>query len=186
MEPDLIIPTKSLLYAAGRIEAPELDRIKDQFEAKYGKSFVDVNSEVGKASVDPSLVVKLSIRSPDAKLVDRYMLAIAQIFNVPWKAPEEPLLDETVNNNSTCSQPSSQQLFASIISPIQLPSVKSFEGGVSSAPPPPYSPVFGHVPPGQLLPSSPPDPPNVAASTSPAPDFEELTRRFQALKDGKR
>lgn len=164
-----MIPAKSLLFAAGRIDAPELDRIKEQFEAKFGKEFVDVNSEVGKTTVEPSLVVKLGIRTPDVKLVDRYLAAIAQIFNVNWQPPEA-FIDESSSKTA------------------QTPTMDF------TTPPPPYTPELAHiapqsVTPGEDLPSLPPNPPAISTpsvSHSPVPDFEELTRRFQALKENKR
>lgn len=184
-------PAKSLLYACGRIEAPELDRLKEQFEAKFGKEFVDVNSEIGKANVDPSLIVKLSIRTPDIKLVNKYLAAIAQMFAVPWKAPEEEaIIDGPLINREA------------------IPSPMTANTCDFSAPPPPYSSDLTvanapNVLPGDVtntaaIPSTSPPPtlplssaaradtPPPSGSSSGVPDFEELTRRFQALKGDKK
>lgn len=186
LDQDLVPPAKSLLYACGRINAPELDRLKEQFESKFGKEFVDVNTEVGKTTVDPSLIVKLSMRTPDVRLVNKYLVAIAQIFNVPWQAPpEEPLLNESLPMNVSL-----------------LPTV-GLATDDYTAPPPPYSPDMGHIFPQEARdgasrssgspgsgaisgsPGSGAVSPPSAPSSSGVPDFEELTRRFKALKNDK-
>lgn len=213
LEQDLVPPAKSLLYASGRIDVPELDRVKEQLEIKLGREFTDVNSELGKTNVDPSLVVKLSIRTPDVRLVNKYLLAIAQIFGVPWESPpEEPLLhtgEQPVVLERRHTPPPTGSLNPVPVGPpppaIPFTSHQSGTTGelpkdYTANPPPPYSPDLGHAPPvtdcsghqrsqsgssadstlgqdEQGLRSS-----ATAAPSTSVPDFEELTKRFLALK----
>ena len=170
------MPLKSLLYAAGRIDAPELERIREQIEAKYGKDFVAVNTDVGKTAVDPSLVVKLGIRSPDSRLVDQYLLAIAQIFAVDWQPAKEIEAEGGQPSSTGASSTSIPSAAASDEPPPYSAAVavpqQSLGASPSSLPP---AAALGAIDP--TLPSSPPTHPAV-------PDFEELQRRFQALKRG--
>ncbi len=178
LEKDLLPPAKSLLYAAGRVEVPELDRIREQLEYKYGRDFVDVTSDLGKAYVDASLIVKLAMRTPDGQLVNNYLLAIAQIFNIQWEPPSP-------REAENATPPSSSSVTGN-------PAGAMLSGGDDTAPPP-YSPDLGHVPPPPRR-SSPPTPATSTMTTAPPahmsstmrgiPDFEELNRRFQALKKG--
>lgn len=211
LEQDLVPPAKSLLYAAGRVDVPEFDRIKEQLEAKLGRDFTDVNSELGKTNVDPSLVVKLSIRAPDARLVNKYLLAIAQIFGVSWEAPpEEPLLhagEQPIVLERRQTPPCAGALNSippgnsSTLAPLGGTQLSGTTGEYvkddTVHPPPPYSPDLGHAPPmnghqrsqstssagsapgrdDQVPRGSTPTP-----SSGGVPDFEELTRRFLALK----
>ena len=162
LDQDLVPPAKSLLYACGRIEVPELDRVKEQLSYKFGKDFADVNSDIGKASVDPSLIVKLSIRTPDAMLVNRYMSTIAHIFAVPWVEPEEQ-------------------------AKVEVPQSSVAMGPVCDygLPPPPYTPPGGRD---ELFSSTgnvtPPAHPisTLDNGNGGVPGFAELTKRFQALK----
>lgn len=209
LEQDLVPPAKSLLYAAGRVEVPEFDRIKEQLEAKLGRDFTDVNSELGKTNVDPSLVVKLSIRTPDTRLVNKYLLAIAQIFGVSWEAPpEEPLLhagEQPVVLERRQTPPCVGPL--NLVSPVNPSAPAPFSvthlGGATGEypkddtahPPPPYSPDLGHAPPmgghqrsqsTSSAGSAPGRDDQTPQGSTPipggVPDFEELTRRFLALK----
>lgn len=199
LEADLIPPAKSLLYAAGRIDAPELDRIKEQIEAKFGREFGDVNSEVGRTMVDPSLVVKLAIRSPDTQLVNKYLVAIAQIFGVAWEPPaESPLLNEPIPAPLGTIPPSLTQ-WPTIPSscmplPLKSPTSPIMDYPPTQEPPPSYSVAVGQESPSAQQPSGaiagsqpsstppPPLPSENPSSNNSVPDFEELNRRFRALK----
>lgn len=138
LDSELVTAAKSLMYAAGRIDAPELDRIKEQLEAKYGREFGEVGSEIGKATVDPSLLVKLSIRSADPRLITQYLAAIAQIFGVDWAPPVEPILDDLVPEKPAI--PAMSRSAAST----SLPT--STSTSTSIADPPPYSPPIAQPP----------------------------------------
>lgn len=187
LDADLMIPTKSLLYAAGRVEVPELDRIREQLLAKLGKDFGDVNSEVGKTTVDPSLVVKLSIRSPDVRLVSKYLAAIAQIFGVTWTPPpEESLLNEAIpsptnasNAPTTWSPPLDPTTSRSPLDEYPPPPSYSTATGQSSEPESNQNPASSVPisPEGSTSSNS-----NGNSNNRSIPDFEELNRRFKALK----
>lgn len=156
LDTELVTAAKSLMYAAGRIDAPELDRVKEQLEAKYGREFGEVNSEVGKTAVDPSLLVKLSIRSPDPRLITQYLFAIAQIFGVEWAPPIEPILDEPVPEKPaipTMSRPS-VSVATSVDPPPYTPPLTQLPSSSSSPPPPPpteATPLSSNVNPFRLV-----------------------------------
>lgn len=153
LDPFLEPAIKTLIWAAPRIQVPELLRIKEQLVARYGRSVDPVPTE----QVDPRIVVKLAIRSPDPHLIDRYLGAIAQSFGVDWSPPEPSAPPVGGNGNSSNSTNSL----------IDLP------------PPPEYSSVYPVLAEGQQQQQQPSSPP-------PNNDFEELTRRFEALKQSKK
>lgn len=189
MDPDLLTPCKSLVYAAGRVDVTELDRVREQLIARFGRDMADVESELGRTAVDPSLIVKLSIRSPETKLTNRYMAAIAQIFGVVWSPPAE---EEPLVSLATASMPEENISFHSSSFSGQLPAssptaMSAQYSSVFDDQPPSYSAVLAAAAAAQaaqqqpLLPSMAP-PAAHASSSSSIPDFDELQRRFQALK----
>lgn len=163
---------KSVIYAAGRVDIPELSRIKDQLISKYGKEW----TELAASGADQRLVLKLGIRNPDNMLVNRYLLAIAEIYGIPWAPVEE----EDLIGRGQVPSPMAQA----------YPPLNPLPSGFDA--PPPYSPgsVSGGPPPAQyhqpsdstspLLP-----PPSISPSPAPSDGFDELAKRFEALK-GKR
>lgn len=167
---DLLAPTvKSIIYAAGRVEVPELLRIKDQLLSKYGKDW----EGLAQAGADQRLVVKMGIRNPDGVLINRYLTAIAESYGIPWApVPEEDLLHLDME------------------SPIQ-PAQHNNVGGQSAAPPvysqppPPYSPATGVRNDGPVYTSAPPTPSPPPPAQDGVTDFDELARRFEALKGKK-
>lgn len=145
----------------------ELDRLQIQFLLKYGKEFVDVNSDLGRAAVDPCLVVKLTMKSPDANLLSNYMAAIAEIFGICWRGAAEEGIDETTEVSSE------SQVMGSVGAARSEPALLRLD---NLPPPPPYSSPIRET--GTAT----------AAKTPPSssvPNIEELQRRFQALKENK-
>lgn len=181
-----LAPTiKSVIYAAGRVDIPELLRIKEQLLAKYGKEWADQAAE----GADPKLVLKLGIRNPDAMLVNRYLAAIAESYSIPWA----PLEEDVLIDMSGPVSPSG---------PTGLPQQPAISPAADLPPPPPYSSAVRKASSPALsqaqaqvrapTPDLPSVPLNRPSSSTPAdgsgesgglPDFDELARRFEALKN---
>lgn len=170
---------KSVIFAAGRVDIPELGRIKDQLVSKYGKEW----NELAASGADQRLVLKLGIRNPDVTLVNRYLLAIAEIYGIPWAPVEE---EDLIGRGQA---PSPVTHAYPPMNPQQV--APGFD-----APPPPYSPAvagaggpplaqYHHTQPSTA--SQPTSPPAPSHTPSPAPSdgFDELAKRFEALKGKK-
>lgn len=156
LDEDLVAPCKSLLYASGRIDSVELTRLAEQMALKLGPEFCDVSSQVGRASVDPRLVVKLSVRHPDISLVYNYMQAIADCYSVQWKAPDSA--NVSVESSDT-----------EVASPSVQEAMQTSSPALAMPPPPPYTPPSANG--------------NPSPANSPStPTFDELTERFLRLK----
>nr|CAD1840762.1 unnamed protein product [Ananas comosus var. bracteatus] len=87
---DLKEGISSLIYAAPRCsEIPELGRIRDIFEKKYGKDFVAAASDLRPNSgVNRLLIEKLSVRKPTGEVKLKFLKEIAKQFQVDWDAAE--------------------------------------------------------------------------------------------------
>lgn len=182
---------------------------------KYGKEIYESNVE----RVDPKLIVKLSVRHPEAKLVNRYLEAIAQSYGVPYtaKTDDDPINPNVKNHNHTNA--AQKETNNKILLKFDNDDDRRDDGedgnwGVSIAgpmrtPPPPYTPPPKSSSTSSTFNSarltSPYLPVNYAAQneaninnnnskdsidTDPAnaandpsiPEFDDLARRFAALK----
>ncbi|KAJ1693025.1 hypothetical protein LUZ63_009723 [Rhynchospora breviuscula] len=87
---DLKEGISSLIYAAPRCsELPELLRIRDIFEKKYGKDFVTAAAELRTDSgVNRHLIEKLSVKKPTGEIKLKVMKAIAKEYQVDWDMTE--------------------------------------------------------------------------------------------------
>jgi vacuolar protein sorting-associated protein IST1 len=82
--PDLIASVATLMYAAPRVDIPELQFIRKQFRAKYGKKFEeDAMSNVG-GVLNERVVTKLSVEPPAAYLVQTYLERSCEKYEVDW------------------------------------------------------------------------------------------------------
>lgn len=82
--PDLESCIKTLIYAAPRVDIPELVEIRKQFRAKYGKKFEeDAMNNVGNV-LNERVVTKLSVQPPAAYLVQTYLETICEKYEVDW------------------------------------------------------------------------------------------------------
>lgn len=82
--PDLVSSISTLMYAAPRVDIPELATIRQQFRAKYGKQF-DENAMNNVGGVlNERVVTKLSVQPPAAFLVQTYLENICEIHQVEW------------------------------------------------------------------------------------------------------
>lgn len=88
--PDLVSSISTLIWAADRVDIPELTTVRKQFKAKYGKKFEeDALNNVG-GILNERVVSKLSIEPPAAYLVQVYLERICEQFEVDWK-PKNPV-----------------------------------------------------------------------------------------------
>jgi vacuolar protein sorting-associated protein IST1 len=82
--PDLISCISTLMYAAPRVDIPELLVIRKQFSAKYGKKFdEEAMGNVG-GILNERVVTKLSVQPPAAYLVQTYLEQICEKYEVDW------------------------------------------------------------------------------------------------------
>jgi vacuolar protein sorting-associated protein IST1 len=82
--PDLISSVATLIYAAPRVDIPELQEIRKQFRAKYGKKFEEnAMNNVG-GILNERVVTKLSVEPPAAYLVQTYLQRSCEKYEVNW------------------------------------------------------------------------------------------------------
>jgi len=82
--PDLISCISTLMYAAPRVDIPELTTVRKQFTSKYGKKF-DENAMGNVGGVlNERVVTKLSVQPPAAYLVQTYLEQICEKYEVEW------------------------------------------------------------------------------------------------------
>lgn len=83
--PDLVSVVSTVMWASHRVDIPELQLVRKQFKAKYGKTFEE-NAFANKDNVlNDRVVAKLSIHPPAAYLVQCYLERICEQFEVDWK-----------------------------------------------------------------------------------------------------
>lgn len=88
--PDLVSSVATLMYAAPRVDIPELQDVRKQFRAKYGKKFEeDAMSNVG-GVLNERVVTKLSVEPPAGYLVQTYLERSCEKYEVDW-SPTVPL-----------------------------------------------------------------------------------------------
>ncbi|XP_020573758.1 IST1-like protein [Phalaenopsis equestris] len=87
---DLKEAISSVIYSAPRCsDIPELSRIRDIFEKKYGKDFVSAATDLRPESgVNRMLIEKLSIKKPAGELKLKVMKEIAKEYQIEWDAKE--------------------------------------------------------------------------------------------------
>jgi len=83
--PDLTSCICTLIWAANRVDIPELTDIKKQFRYKYGKEFEQMAMDNVGGCLNERVVAKLSVHPPSAYLVQTYLEKIADEFEVDWK-----------------------------------------------------------------------------------------------------
>ncbi|KAF9109390.1 hypothetical protein BGX27_007666 [Mortierella sp. AM989] len=79
----------TIIYAAPRSEVKELLMVRDQLAAKFGREFVTNAMDNKDESVNPRIIQKLKVQTPDPYLVNRYLEEIAKTFKVNWTADPE-------------------------------------------------------------------------------------------------
>ncbi|KAF9162819.1 hypothetical protein DFQ26_003221, partial [Actinomortierella ambigua] len=90
-DPAILEAVNTVLYASSRSEVKELQILRDQLAAKYGREFVTNALENKDESVNPRIIQKLKVQTPDPYLVNRYLEEIARTFHIQWTA--DPAMD---------------------------------------------------------------------------------------------
>ncbi|CAG8518518.1 22245_t:CDS:2 [Cetraspora pellucida] len=75
----------TLIYAAPRSEIKELSLVRDQLIAKFGKEFALNAIENKNNCVNEKLIQKLMFSTADSYLVNSYLEEIAKSYNVNWQ-----------------------------------------------------------------------------------------------------
>lgn len=90
---DLKEGISSLIFAAPRCsDIPELSRIRNIFEKKYGKDFVSAATELRPdCGVNRTLIEKLSVRTPTGECKLKIMKEIAKEYQIEWDTTESEL-----------------------------------------------------------------------------------------------
>jgi len=86
---DMREAVSTLVYAATRTEVPELIKVKEQFQKKYGKDFIRNAMKNQDRCVNARVIQKLSAQPPNSWIVLNYMKEIASAFNLSWKPNED-------------------------------------------------------------------------------------------------
>ncbi|TPX62179.1 hypothetical protein PhCBS80983_g00694 [Powellomyces hirtus] len=74
----------TIIYAAPRTEVKELNMVRDQLIMKFGREFAVAAMENQNDIVNSRIVHKLKVQTPDPVLVDQYLKTIAKAYNVPY------------------------------------------------------------------------------------------------------
>lgn len=82
--PDLVSSVATLMYAAPRVDVPELLEIRKQFRAKYGKKFEEDAMKNAGGVLNERVVTKLSVQPPAAYLVQTYLERSCEKYEVSW------------------------------------------------------------------------------------------------------
>jgi len=82
--PDLVSCIATLMYAAPRVDIPELLVVRKQFTSKYGKKFDEAAMANEGGILNERVVTKLSVQPPAAYLVQTYLEQICEKYEVEW------------------------------------------------------------------------------------------------------
>lgn len=86
---DMKQSVSTLIWAAPRVEVPELAKVGKLFKAKYGKEFFLRAQRDAAGIVNPKVKSKLSVAPPKSLLVLSYMKEIARSNNVDYTFAEQ-------------------------------------------------------------------------------------------------
>ncbi|KAL1921774.1 uncharacterized protein VTP21DRAFT_10416 [Calcarisporiella thermophila] len=198
-DPSIAEAVSTIIYAAPRSEAKELNMVRDQLVSKFGREFSLAAMENLNDCVNHKIIAKLRIDVPDPTLVDRYLEEIAKSYNVKWRPTNSVDADSDDDNGGLQELEAELEASNSIKQPVLLPGGVNVDNnsqmrqhvnfpGTPSAPPERRA-ALGPPPGLPILPvnQSGNQDKKLAASSSSRkddelPDFDELSRRFEALK----
>ncbi|KAF9184146.1 hypothetical protein BGZ51_003543 [Haplosporangium sp. Z 767] len=205
-DPAITEAVNTIIYAAPRSDVKELLLVRDQLAAKFGRDFVTNAMENADESVNPRIIQKLKVQTPDPYLVNRYLEEIAKTFKVSWTAdpemdnqligsmdgefldpinhsieqPGRPRLQETSKPGSKSQPMDMDEDRLDLLGDLSSLSGSTINTSIKATP----VSTKTATPPSQTINSN-----NVAnVSPSPSaindglPDLDALTRRFEALK----
>lgn len=185
-DPAIAEAVNTIIYAAPRADqVKELGLVRDQLMAKFGRDFVVNAMENKDDCVNARIISKLRVSTPDLFLVDRYLEEIAKTYNVNWKSDITNNDDDDDGDDGgggslidldtssgTSVRPLRSTPIALVDTESPLPSMPAFKSD-----PAPSSDLDLPLPP-IASPLKNTAPRNDDAS----PDFDELAKRFEALK----
>ncbi|KAK3817193.1 MAG: regulator of Vps4 activity in the MVB pathway-domain-containing protein [Benniella sp.] len=195
-DPAIIEAVNTIIYAAPRSEVKELLHVRDQLAAKFGREFATNAMENKDESVNPRIIQKLKVQTPDPYLVNRYLEEIARAFKVNWTADPEmdhqligsiqgEFIDPINHSVEQPMRPRLQEKSVSAPKPMDtdMDRLDLLSDLSSLSDPPKSAPTTTAQPskrPGQSTSSAAPPP---AGDGDGLPDLDALTRRFEALRD---
>ena len=191
-EPELIPAVTSLIYAATRVDLPELLTIRDQLLDKYGRKFYETHA----GAVDSKMSVKLSVKHPEAALVERYIGAIAGSFGIEY---EVQLPETSDGENGKGGKVDGGKRGVKSSGAMDAPPMEPPAYNTVVPPVQPFSSTSNYLPvnyQAQRVAStealaktddtaSPSTTPVPSPKEDAVPDFDDLARRFAALKQRK-
>jgi len=91
----------SLIWVAPRLQtdAAELKLIGDQLTTKYGKPYGLACAENSVGTVSPKLMQKMSVHAPPKILIEKYLIEIANNYNVAYEPDQKVLAEAQVAEN---------------------------------------------------------------------------------------
>jgi len=103
--PDMVGCISTLIWAADRVDVPELVQVRKQFKYKYGARFIKAAEDNEGDVVNDRVLARLSVIPPSGAVVRTYLLKIAEEFEVNWE-PSMELQGEMLNTSGAVSVPS--------------------------------------------------------------------------------
>lgn len=141
---------------------------------RYGRKFYEENAP----KADARLIVKLGVKTPENSLTERYLAAIASSFGVEYVPETTSGEDEATAARATGN--AKQKGSSDSLPTFEPPSYTSVTGPSAPLPVNYQLQASTNAPPSQ--PTTPvPNP----SATDGIPDFDDLARRFAALKNKK-
>ncbi|KAB5535268.1 regulator of Vps4 activity in the MVB pathway-domain-containing protein [Coniochaeta sp. 2T2.1] len=209
-DPGLEEAVKSIIYAAPKTEIKELNQVRILLADKFGKEFVLAAMENSDGKVSEKVVKKLSVSPPKPELVQGYLEEIAKAYGVNWPRRAKEDLGDAPDFMDDDDNPSGGQAQKNSEAPIAADSKEAEVGEELSKATPPKA--FGPASPLHVNPPSPstdnihpkvtlnskelkpsqkminaglakkPAAENKGSIADGVPDFDELSKRFAALK----
>lgn len=90
----------SIIWVAPRLQSDiqEIKVIADLLTAKYGQQYAEACRIESVDTISPKLKHKLSIQSPPKILVEKYVIEIASVFNIPYEPDPQVMAMEKGND----------------------------------------------------------------------------------------
>lgn len=177
---------KSVIYASARMDVPELSKVRELLVEKYTASILP-DREIG---VYPRLVLKLAMSYPERGLCEKYLEAIADSFGIDWASSEDVDGTESHGNQEKEREDALLNLLSSSASSHSLSSSPEPAPAVSPDTPPAKAPPATKAPAPLPMDYSKQNQQQQQQQHQPLqpqtkqnlPDFDEFTRRFEALR----
>ncbi|KAF9315677.1 hypothetical protein BG003_002809 [Podila horticola] len=184
-DPAILEAVNTILYAAPRSEVKELLLVRDQLAAKFGRDFVTNAMENKDDSVNPRIIQKLKVQTPDPYLVNRYLEEIAKAFKVAWTSDPETDHQLIGTMESDFIDPIHHPIGQDKSKTVNKPQPMDMDeerldllGDLSSLSSPPKPAPAKATPPPSAAATVPPP----TTESDGLPDLDALTKRFEALK----